>query len=342
MQTKKIFLASSSELEEDRKEFEIFINRKNKDWVDKGVFLKLVIWEDFLDAMSQTRLQDEYNKAVRESDLFVMLFCTKVGEYTEEEFKTAFGQFQASNRPFILTYFKDAQISTGTANEQNLISLWAFQRKLRDLGHFQTLYKNIDQLKLHFGQQLDELATRGFIEFEPDQVAAAPANVTYQATLSGSGAIAQGGGDALGKRAVKVGGSNFGNINAGTQIETGGGAFVGRDVNTQGGDFVGRDQTSQGFSPRDLETLFAPLIIAVINQAPTDKQVDAIQQVEELKAEVTKGDQAEDSRIGRIVDGLVTMVPGAVGAIVGMFATPILSGIAGPVTKYVLDKFKGA
>jgi hypothetical protein len=30
MQTKKIFLASSSELKEDRKEFEIFINRKNK------------------------------------------------------------------------------------------------------------------------------------------------------------------------------------------------------------------------------------------------------------------------------------------------------------------------
>jgi hypothetical protein len=88
---KKLFLASSAELREDRKEFEIFVNRKNKDWLDKGIFLDLVVWEDFLDAVSKTRLQDEYNKAIRECDLFVMLFFTKVGQYTEEEFETAFG-----------------------------------------------------------------------------------------------------------------------------------------------------------------------------------------------------------------------------------------------------------
>lgn len=58
MSTTKVFLASSSELKEDREQFEIFINRKNRDWVNNGVFLDLVIWEDFLDAMSQTRLQE--------------------------------------------------------------------------------------------------------------------------------------------------------------------------------------------------------------------------------------------------------------------------------------------
>ena len=41
---KKIFLASSSELEEDRKAFQIFVNRKNKDWVSQGVFLELIVW----------------------------------------------------------------------------------------------------------------------------------------------------------------------------------------------------------------------------------------------------------------------------------------------------------
>jgi hypothetical protein len=102
---KKLFLASSAELSEDRKEFEIFINRKNKDWLDKGVFLELVVWEDFLDAVSKTRLQDEYNKAIRVCDLFVMLFFTKVGQYTEEEFETAFGQFRATSRPFIFAAY---------------------------------------------------------------------------------------------------------------------------------------------------------------------------------------------------------------------------------------------
>ena len=87
MQTRKIFLASSAELKADRDQFEIFIGRKNKDWSARGVFLELVMWEDFVDAMSQTRLQDEYNKAIAECDLFVMLFWTKVGRYTAEEFE---------------------------------------------------------------------------------------------------------------------------------------------------------------------------------------------------------------------------------------------------------------
>ena len=43
----------------------------------------MIVWEDFLDALSPTRLQDEYNRAIRECDLFVMLFRTKVGRYTE-------------------------------------------------------------------------------------------------------------------------------------------------------------------------------------------------------------------------------------------------------------------
>jgi hypothetical protein len=112
MITKRLFLASSSELQADRKAFEIFIYRKNKDWVARDVFLELVVWEDFLDAVSSTRLQDEYNQAIRECDIFVMLFWTKVGRYIEEEFETAFGQFKATHKPSIFTYFKDAPTRT--------------------------------------------------------------------------------------------------------------------------------------------------------------------------------------------------------------------------------------
>ena len=156
MKKQKIFLASSSELKEDRDQFEIFIGRKNKELVGKGVFLELVMWEDFLDAVSRTRLQDEYNKAILDSDLFVMLFFTKVGKYTEEEFEKAFKQFKATNKPFIFTYFKDAPISTGDLND-DVLSLIQFKKKLSLLGHFYTPYKNIDELKFKFDQQLNKL-----------------------------------------------------------------------------------------------------------------------------------------------------------------------------------------
>ena len=215
MLKKKIFLASSSELRRDRREFEIFINRKNKDWVEKGVFLELVVWEDFLDAFSKTRLQDEYNQEIRNCDIFVMLFWTKVGKYTEEEFETAVGQFRATERPFILTYFKGAETTAVTPDEENINSLSAFKRKLDELGHFYTRYNDVAELQLHFSQQLDKLVATGFIEFKPDKADGGATN----AHLTGSGAIAQGSGAiAVGRGGVSIGGSNTGNINTGTQI----------------------------------------------------------------------------------------------------------------------------
>jgi hypothetical protein len=166
MKKQKIFLASSYELKEDRDQFELFINRKNKELIERKVFLELIRWEDFLDAMSKTRLQDEYNKAISECDIFIMIFFTKVGNYTEEEFEKAFHQFQSTNKPFIFTYFKDAEISTGSANKKDLMSLWDFQEKLKHLGHFYTVYKNIDELKFKFNEQLNKLIGDGFIKFD--------------------------------------------------------------------------------------------------------------------------------------------------------------------------------
>ena len=225
-----------------------------------------------------------------------------------------------------------------------MTSLWAFQEKLSALGHFKTVYKNVDQLKLHFTQQLDKLAENKFIELKPDGGnATTPGTTTYHANVTGSGAIAQGpGSTAIGAGGVHVGGKNTGNINTGTQtkINTGGGTYMGGNVDTGGGDLVGRDKITGGVAPRDLETLFAPLLAEVAQYAPADRQAAAVQQVEELKAEVAKGKQADDSKVGNIVDGLVAMVPGAVKAVVSAFATPILGGIAGPVTKFVLDKLK--
>ncbi len=167
MKKQTIFLASSSELKDDRDQFEIYIGRKNKQLFEKGIFFELILWEDFLDAMSQTRLQDEYNKAISECDIFIMLFFTKVGKYTEEEFDKAFSRFKATSKPKVFTYFKNAPVLTGNLNE-DIISLLQFKNKLFQLGHYITTYTSIDDLKFQFDQQLDKLTSDGFIEFEKD------------------------------------------------------------------------------------------------------------------------------------------------------------------------------
>ena len=161
-------------------------------------------------------------------------------------------------------------------------------------------------------------------------------------------------------------------------VNTGGGAYIGGNVKT-GGDFVGRDkithgdtiqgdkvggdkyttgditgntgvaigrknkvsvEVNQGISASELVILFAPLLQAIQN-APGDKQNEAMQKADELISEAQKGKSADDSRIGKLIDNLVGLVPTAVSTVVSTFASPILAGISGPVTKFVLEKIQG-
>ena len=157
----RIFLASSAELEADRDDFDLRVRRFSDRLLQRGIYLEVVRWEYFFDAMSTTRMQDEYNTAVRECDIFVSLFFTKSGKFTEEEFTAAYDSFRGTGRPLVYTYFKDASITTGAARKQDLTSLWAFQEKLTEMGHFWTMYENIDQLIGKFRDQLDEFLDRG-------------------------------------------------------------------------------------------------------------------------------------------------------------------------------------
>jgi hypothetical protein len=146
--------------------------------------------------------------------VFVLLFSTSVGRYSEEEFDTAFAQFRATGKPLILSYFRNTPtLATGAAARTALQSLWAFQDKLAALGHFPTEYQNIEQVQVHCNQQLDPLAASGFGE--------APAERGERAATSIGGDLVQG--DQIG-----------------TQINTGGGAAISSPVDV-GGHFIGRD-----------------------------------------------------------------------------------------------------
>ena len=152
-----IFLASSEELRDDRNAFDLYFRQQNDTLRKKGVYLEIIRWENFLDALPETRLQDEYNQKVRNCDIFVSLFMTKTGTYTEEEFGVAYNAFRQNGKPQIYTYFKDAAISTAEANRDDFQSLWAFQDKLKAKGHFWTKYNSIDHLKQLFRDQIDKL-----------------------------------------------------------------------------------------------------------------------------------------------------------------------------------------
>lgn len=149
------------------------------------------------------------------------------------------------------------------------------------------------------------------------------------------GAVDTGGGDyVMGKKVVhgdevhgdKIGGDKIttGNISD-SNVAIGRGAQV---------------TVSQGLTAAEVTALFSPLVQA-IKQAPPSKQQEALRLEQELEQEVAKGDQADDGRMAKLLNGLLSLVPGAVGTAVSIFATPVLAGVAGQVTHMVLKVFGG-
>jgi hypothetical protein len=119
-----------------------------------------------------------------------------------------------------------------------------------------------------------------------------------------------------------------------------GGVNIQGSVGSVGGDIVGRDKIVGAPSAAELDGALRPLIEA-IGAAPAEKRTEAEAKLTALKQEAAKGENANDRTIADLVDGLVKLVPGAVSAVVSAFTTPILGGIVGPVTSFVLDKLRG-
>jgi hypothetical protein len=123
--------------------------------------------------------------------------------------------------------------------------------------------------------------------------------------------------------------------------EQGGGRSGGIDnsgtMNSGGGDITGRDKIVGAPPAAALEEALRPLTEAV-KVAPSEKRDEVEAKLAALKSEASKGGDANDEAVADLVDGLVELVPDAAGAAVSAFASPILGGIIGPVTKFALRK----
>ena len=117
-------------------------------------------------------------------------------------------------------------------------------------------------------------------------------------------------------------------------------------VNISGGtvhsqNIAGRDiVVDTQISTSQLSQIFQPVTEA-IRIAPSDKQPEAIEKLESLKQEVAKGNSADQTVITKLVDGIVDLVPSALKSLASAFATPLLTGVAGPVTQFLLKKLLG-
>ena len=141
----KIFLASSIvEFANERMAIENFIrNISDKFEENYDVKIQPLLCENFDDAYSKIRKQEEYNEKIRNSDLCFFIFFTKAGEYTREEFEVARKKFEETGKPKIYTYFK--VIKDETAEQ----SLYDFMNELdKKFGHYYGTFEHIDTVKM--------------------------------------------------------------------------------------------------------------------------------------------------------------------------------------------------
>ncbi|MBO9202027.1 MULTISPECIES: COR domain-containing protein [Niastella] len=160
----KIFLASSNELEKERIQIEQALNRKNKLLRKKGIVIELLIWEDGKIIGQSLRSQDDYNVEIRQCDFFTMLFYSKVGKYSFEEFTLAKTLFEEKGMPRLRIFQKDVDLPKNL-QKRDADSRYDFLEKLKELEHFPVPFQNTDQLVNELEDAIDKLlADEAFVK----------------------------------------------------------------------------------------------------------------------------------------------------------------------------------
>jgi hypothetical protein len=199
----------------------------------------------------------------------------------------------------------------------------------------------------------------------PDPLTPLPPVTTTQAEGSIIGGSADtGGGDFAGRDTIK----KEGGIHIDGGFNMSGGSFVGGDSKVVhgdevhgdkvGGDKVKGDKISvgnisgsqgiaigrgaradvrikQGPTVDELAHLFAPLLAEAAWE-----NVTAVSQLQALKAEVEKGEEADDDKMADLIGDIAEAAPLVVAGIVNLFTNSVVANVAGGATKYVLRRLK--
>ena len=152
MKTIRIFLASSDELLKEREMMGDLANSLNTVLERQGINVILVKWENLDASMGVNHKQEDYNEKLRDCDICMAMYWTKVGMYTKNELDTAFSELKAGHNPKkIYVYFKNVDDVKPT-DELEAFRI-SFPKKY---GHFTTPFSNLDTLKANFLLQFME------------------------------------------------------------------------------------------------------------------------------------------------------------------------------------------
>ena len=155
LQKIKIFLASSAELEEERQILKQLFYDETKKYINKNIFLDLVIWEDIKLAFYGDSRQDYFNEKMLKCDVVIFLFWKKVGDFTKEEFDLAYKNFKEGKKPYYLyVYFKSGKVDIDEIDEE-ILKIRDLKKEIAEAVQIDNEFKSKEDLILQLKKQLD-------------------------------------------------------------------------------------------------------------------------------------------------------------------------------------------
>ncbi|MDO4163912.1 MAG: carboxypeptidase-like regulatory domain-containing protein [Bacteroides sp.] len=158
MKKVKVFIASSAELDEDKKQLDLFFAERNKIYEQRDILFVQKTWKDFESSLHEHFLQDRYDDYIRRCDIVIFLFHTRLGKYTLRELNIAHETFLRSKKgqPRIYIFYRETAEQTS-----ELADFKRFSEK--DYGHFCDTYADYPELLRKVEKQLQLLENNGYI-----------------------------------------------------------------------------------------------------------------------------------------------------------------------------------
>jgi len=166
IKTIKLFLASSKELSQERQEMALLIQKENNKFIQQGIYLELVIWEDLLHSFQGKRIQDYFNEKMLECDVVIVLIGSKMGDFTQEEFNLAWDHLKKGQCPkYLFVYVKNISISThDRAAFKNYNKVLDLIETIEKKEQLYENFKNSSDLIYRFKNQLAHIIKIGKVE----------------------------------------------------------------------------------------------------------------------------------------------------------------------------------
>lgn len=169
MKTYPIFLASSNELDTERVKFGNFIRWVSDSYKNKNVEFKLEVWEDMDSAFNKKSKQGDYNDRLKEAEIVIVFFWTKMGKWTLKEFELAYQLYNNSetDRPLVYVYEKLTSSDDWKPTKEDIESKAKFKKRLltEEKEQFHCTFNDFKALEHHFLKTLHGLFANNVLTY---------------------------------------------------------------------------------------------------------------------------------------------------------------------------------